>query len=210
MEPTPQGNPHPDLDTTSSQSQDKTASYPSLSLPASAMSEAPAGSASLPVLDADLLGIYISSGHDYWGRQGEGRFQSGISRVEEVECVAGKGLRGDRYFGYRPDFKGQVTFFDAAVVEEVRENFKLPKLPASVFRRNLLIQAPGLDFSQWMGKRFQFQGLEFEGSQECKPCYWMDRVVAPGTENFLASAFRGGLRAKILTSGILRASPSSR
>ncbi len=156
----------------------------------------------VPQWHARLLRIYISAGHDYWGKQGEGRMQHGITAVNEVECVAGKGLRGDRYFAYRPDFKGQVTFFDAAVVDAIRETFKLPKLPASVFRRNLIVQ--GVDLQAWMGKRFQFQGIEFEGSQECKPCPWMDRVIADGAQEFLKPKFRGGLRAKILTSGILR------
>lgn len=153
------------------------------------------------VWDARLLHIYISPGHDYWGKQGAGRFQSGITEVEEIECVAGMGLRGDRYFGFRPDFKGQATFFDIAIVEEVRHHFKLARLPASVFRRNLIVR--GIDLQQWMGKRFVFQGVEFEGSQECKPCQWMDRAITPGGEDFLKGKFRGGLRAKIISSGTL-------
>lgn len=157
----------------------------------------------VPVWDeVRLLDIFISAGHDYWGKRGEGRMQHGITRVEEVECVAGKGLKGDRYFGYKPDFKGQVTFFDAEVFEEVRAHFKLPKLPASVFRRNLIVQ--GADLTKWLGKRFVFQGIEFEGAQECKPCEWMSRVIADGAEEFLKPRFRGGLRAKIRTSGVLR------
>ena len=153
--------------------------------------------------NASLLHIFISHGHDYWGRQGEGRMQHGITSVPEVECVAGQGLRGDRYFGYRADFKGQVTFFAAEAVSEIREAFKLPKLPASIFRRNLIVQ--GVDLRQWLGQRFTFQGIHFEGTQECKPCDWMNRVVAPGTEEFMKRHFRGGLRAKVLTSGTLRA-----
>ena len=146
--------------------------------------------------------IYISKGHDYWGRQGEGRLQNGITELEEVDCVAGMGLRGDRYFGYRPDFKGQVTFFDLATVVAIREKFSLPKLPASVFRRNLVVS--GVDLKSWKGEKFSFQGIEFEGAQECKPCHWMDRVVSEGTEEFMRAEFRGGLRAKILSNGILR------
>ncbi len=149
-----------------------------------------------------LEAIYVSPGHDYWGRRGEGRLQHGIRRMDEVECVAGMGLRGDRYFGYRPDFKGQVTFFESGVVEEIRERSKLPKLPASVFRRNLIVR--GVRLKDWLGKRFEFQGLLFEGSQECKPCQWMDRVVEDGTEDFMKEGFRGGLRAKVITTGILR------
>ncbi len=164
-------------------------------------SPAPAEESGVPECPGRLLKIYISPGHDYWGRQGEGRLQSGVQEVKEVKCVAGMGLRGDRYFGYRPDFKGQVTFFEMRTVLEVRERFKLSKLPASVFRRNLIVE--GIELREWLGRRFRFQGIEFEGSQECKPCHWMDRAVAEGTEEFLKAAFRGGLRAKIRTSGIL-------
>lgn len=160
------------------------------------------GSAAPHAWDIKLVKIYISGGHDYWGKQGEGRLQSGINDVQEVECVAGKGLLGDRYFGYRPDFKGQVTFFSAETFEEVKRIFKLPKLPSSVFRRNLVVQ--GVNLRDWLGKRFLFQGVEFEGSQECKPCHWMDRVIADGAEDYLKGEFRGGLRAKIITSGKLR------
>ena len=161
-----------------------------------------APTASLPVWQGRLVHIYISSGHDYWGKQGEGRLQSGIQDVTSVECVEGKGLRGDRYFNTKPGYKGQVTFFDAATVEEVRNKFKLPKLPASIFRRNLIVE--GMKLQEWIGKRFQFQGIEFEGTQECRPCHWMSRVVASGVEEFMRDHFRGGLRAKVLSSGILK------
>lgn len=152
--------------------------------------------------DESLRRIFISAGHDYWGLQGEGRLQHGIGEVAEVECVAGKGLRGDRYYDHRADYKGQVTFFDEAVVEAIRREFKLPKLPASVFRRNLLVR--GVELKRWLGRRFVLQGVEFEGSQECKPCEWMDRVIAEGAQAFLKSGFRGGLRAKVIAGGTLR------
>lgn len=146
--------------------------------------------------------IYISPGHDYWGRQGAGRLQHGILDLMEIRCVAGKGLEGDRYFGFRPDYKGQVTFFESEVAQEIRERFKVPKLPSSVFRRNLVVH--GVRLKDWLGKRFVFQGIEFEGCQECRPCHWMSRVVDEGTEDFMKSGFRGGLRAKILSDGMLR------
>jgi MOSC domain-containing protein YiiM len=38
--------------------------------------------------------------------------------------------------------------------------------------------------------------------EECRPCYWMNRAIAPGAEEFLKG--RGGLRAKILCDGELR------
>lgn len=157
----------------------------------------------IPELRAELLEIWISPGNDFRGHHGMARGEHGVESVPEVGCVAGMGLRGDRYFGYKPDFKGQVTFFDADAVEAVRRHFKRPDLSAGVFRRNLIVR--GIDFPAWVGKRFRFQGIAFEGSEECKPCYWMDEAVGPGAEEFLKTRFRGGLRARILTDGILRA-----
>jgi hypothetical protein len=155
----------------------------------------------IPEWRAELLEIWISEGNDFRGRHELGRLDHGIRGVSEVECVAGMGLRGDRYFGYKPDFKGQVTFFDADAVQAVRDRFSLPELSSSLFRRNLIVR--GVDLAEWVGKRFRFQGVEFEASEECKPCYWMDEAVAAGAEEFLKTNFRGGLRARILSDGVL-------
>ncbi len=156
----------------------------------------------LPEWQAELLEIWISAGNDFRGRHEKGRLDHGIRSVTEIECVAGLGLRGDRYFGYKPDFKGQVTFFDAAAVHAVRDHFSQPDLSSSIFRRNLIVR--GADLGAWVGKRFRFQGIDFEATEECKPCYWMDEAVAPGAEEFLKANFRGGLRARILSDGMLR------
>jgi molybdopterin synthase catalytic subunit len=156
----------------------------------------------LPDWPAELLEIWISDGNDFRGRHEKGRLDHGIHGVSEIECVAGMGLRGDRYFGYKPDFKGQVTFFDADVVQAVRDHFSLPGLPSSVFRRNLIVR--GIDLGEWVGRHFRFKGIEFEATEECKPCYWMDQAAAPGAEDFLKANFRGGLRARILSDGTLR------
>jgi hypothetical protein len=53
-----------------------------------------------------------------------------------------------------------------------------------------------------IGQEFEVQGVCFLGMEECRPCYWMDRAFAPGAQEFLKG--RGGVRAKILTDGILR------
>jgi molybdopterin synthase catalytic subunit len=156
----------------------------------------------VPVWKAALEEIWISPGNDFRGHHGGPRGDHGILALRDVACVAGMGLRGDRYFGYRPDFKGQVTFLDADVVDAVRQAMGRPELSSGVFRRNLVVR--GVRLSDWIGKRFYFQGVEFEGSEECKPCYWMDQAVAPGTEDFLKSSCRGGLRARILSDGMLR------
>lgn len=151
---------------------------------------------------ARLEAIWISPGHDFRGHPGGDRGGHGIESLGEVACVAGMGLKGDRYFGFKPDFKGQVTFLSAEAVDAVRERFGIPDLSSGVFRRNLIVR--GVDLAQWVGKRFRFQGLVFEGSEECRPCPWMDQVAGAGAEEFMKSGFRGGLRARIRTSGTLR------
>jgi hypothetical protein len=130
------------------------------------------------------------------------RGQHGIIPLNETECVTGMGLMGDRHFGYKPYFKGQVKFFDAKVVDAVRRKFGKPNLTSSGLRRNLIVR--GVRLEDWIGKRFRFQGVAFEGSEECKPCHWMDEAVAPDVEAYLKPSCRGGLRARILSDCILR------
>lgn len=162
----------------------------------------------VPLWRARLEEIWISPGNDFRGRHGIARANHGVVRMDRIECVAGMGLRGDRYFGYKPNYKGQVTFFDAAVRDLVAEEFGIPGLCASAFRRNAIVR--GVRLADWIGKRFVFQGLEFEGSEECKPCYWMNEAVAPGVEDFLKSECRGGLRARILSDGVLESEQTLR
>jgi MOSC domain-containing protein YiiM len=59
-----------------------------------------------------------------------------------------------------------------------------------------------VDLNTLIGVEFEVQGVRFLGSAECSPCYWMDRAFAPGAEAALKG--RGGLRAKILSDGVLR------
>lgn len=155
-----------------------------------------------PEWDATLEAIWISPGNDFRGHHGKPRGGHGIESVREIECVAGMGLKGDRYFGFKENFKGQVTFFAAEAVDAVRTHFKRPDLSSGEFRRNLIVR--GVDLSEWVGKRFRFQGIDFEGSEECRPCYWMDEVAGSGAEEFLKTDFRGGLRARILCDGVLK------
>ncbi|MGH8046564.1 MAG: hypothetical protein ACREKL_04910 [Chthoniobacterales bacterium] len=44
--------------------------------------------------------------------------------------------------------------------------------------------------------------MRFRGTEECSPCQWMEVAFAAGALKALVG--RGGLRARILTSGTLR------
>ncbi|MGJ8651123.1 MAG: MOSC domain-containing protein [Opitutaceae bacterium] len=148
----------------------------------------------------NIKALYISTGHDFVGRHGKGRLNHGIEKVDTVECVAGRGLVGDRYFDHQEDYKGQITFFDWAVYQRIKDDFNCPDLNATEFRRNVLTE--GIDLNTLIGQKFTLQGIDFEGAEECRPCYWMDESVSPGVHEALKG--HGGLRARILTSGTLR------
>jgi len=148
----------------------------------------------------EIKHLFVSLGHNFIGRHGKEALDHGAEDREEIECVAGSGIVGDRYFDHEEDYKGQITFFDYAAYEAIKDKFDLPEMEASAFRRNAMIA--GVDLNELIGKRFTIGEVEFEGSEEAKPCYWMNRACAPGVEEFLRG--KGGLRARIRSGGVLR------
>lgn len=148
----------------------------------------------------EILHLYISPEHNYFGHHGQPAGKTPMVEVPEVECVAGEGLVGDRFFGFKADYKGQVTFFAQEIYEQLRERLQVQNVPSSAFRRNVITR--GVDLNSLIGKEFEVQGVRFAGTAECSPCYWMDQAFAPGAEAALKG--HGGLRARILSSGFLR------
>lgn len=149
----------------------------------------------------NIEALYISPGHNYFGRHGQAPGEHPVVAVPAVECVAGRGLVGDRFLDYKDDYAGQITFFAGEVYDEIRRTLNQPDRSAAVFRRNVLTR--GADLNALIGQEFEVQGVRFAGVRECSPCYWMDQAFAPGAEAWLKG--RGGLRARILSSGRLKA-----
>lgn len=146
-----------------------------------------------------IVKLYISPGHNYFGHYGKAAGEHASVEVPEIECVAGKGIKGDRFYGYKDDYKGQITFFSHEVYEKLSNHLQVHDKEPSVFRRNVVVS--GVDLNQWIGKEFEIQGVKFAGDSECSPCFWMDQAFGEGAEAFLKG--QGGLRARILTSGKL-------
>lgn len=155
---------------------------------------------SLPI---EIVRIDISPGHNYFGHYGKAAGIHETVSVNSVECVVGKGILGDRFFDHKEDYKGQVTFFSWEVYEELCLTFGVKDKNPSVFRRNIITR--GIDLNALIGKKFEIQGVGFEGVAECSPCYWMDRAFCVGAEEALEG--RGGLRARVLNGGTLTVSP---
>ncbi|PYJ88367.1 MAG: molybdenum cofactor biosysynthesis protein [Verrucomicrobia bacterium] len=143
--------------------------------------------------------IFISPGHNYFGHHGRAPDDFPLVEVQQVECVAGHGIRGDRFYDYRDDYKGQITFFSLEVFDRLAAHFALTKKSAGALRRNVIVS--GVELNDLIGEEFSIQGVRLRGTAHCKPCYWLDQAIAPGTEEFLQG--NGGLRAQILSDGVI-------
>jgi MOSC domain-containing protein YiiM len=149
----------------------------------------------------EILRLYISPGHNFFGHHGREPANYPAIEVPTLDCVKGRGIRGDRFFDYKENYKGQITFFALEVFEQLCGALAARNCSIALLRRNVITR--GVDLNTLIDQEFEIQGVRFQGMGECKPCYWMDRAIAPGAEDFLKG--RGGLRARILSDGLLRA-----
>jgi MOSC domain-containing protein YiiM len=152
-----------------------------------------------PCRQVQILHLYLSPGHNFFGHHGKPPDEHPVREVSRVHCVAGRGIEGDRFFDYKPNYKGQITFFAWEEYERLCATLDVRDKTPAVFRRNVI--TVGCDLAKLIGHEFEIQGLRFRGHSECTPCYWMDRAFCPGTEAALQG--RGGLRAQILSDGFL-------
>jgi MOSC domain-containing protein YiiM len=143
--------------------------------------------------------LFISPGHNFFGHHGHPAGQEPVLAMKEIECVAGRGIRGDRFFDYRPDYKGQITFFSCEIFTQLKCELHLPNAKPTSTRRNVFLS--GTNLNTLIGVSFELQGIQFVGVEESKPCHWMNQALGPGAEDWLRG--RAGLRCRILTTGML-------
>ncbi len=148
----------------------------------------------------EVLHLFQSEGHNFVGHHGQPAGTNTINEVDQMECVGGRGIRGDRFFDHADNFHGQITFFANEVYQAISNELKVSERPVSVFRRNVVTR--GVDLNKLIGREFEVQGIRFLGTEECRPCYWMNEAFGAGAKDALKG--RGGLRARILSNGILR------
>ena len=85
------------------------------------------------------------------------------------------------------------------------KTYKIHNIVNIAKSRNLGIKNSSGDYISLIDIEFKLQGINFLGTQEAAPCYWMNGAIAEGAEEAMKG--RGGLRAKILTDGRLKKSP---
>ncbi len=123
-----------------------------------------------------------------------------MHHVQEVEAIAGAGLKGDRYcigegsFNKGKQGKRQVTLINGLFFENSGFTF-------AESRRNIITRDVEL---MWLiGKEFQVGTARLRGLKYCDPCERPSKLS--GQEGFKESFFdRGGLVAEVIEGGIIR------
>jgi hypothetical protein len=133
------------------------------------------------------------------------RAEEAIETHDTVELRAGRGIIGDRYFNGTGTFSAsekhgqQLTLVEAEVLDTLREE-GLELTPADA-RRNVVTR--GIDLNALVGHEFQLGAARCVGRRLCEPCSHLQRLT--GHALLRPMVHRGGLRADIISSGIVNA-----
>lgn len=128
-----------------------------------------------------------------------------ISR-ESVEAVAGRGLRGDRYFEETGTYTGvegggrDLTLIEAETMAAIEREAGIDLAPGE-HRRN--VTTSNIALNHLVGEEFRIGEVRCTGVRLCEPCNHLGSLTG---ESDIVSALlhRGGLRADIVDGGIIR------
>jgi len=127
--------------------------------------------------------------------------------VDDVEAVADRGLRGDRYFHERGLYDeredlpegADVTLIEREALARAAADYDLDLDPADT-RRNLLTESVPLN--HLVGREFRVGEALLVGRQLCEPCGYMESLAEnEGVADALVH--RGGLEADVVESGAI-------
>lgn len=118
-----------------------------------------------------------------------------VEPVERVEAVAGKGLRGDRYFGSRR----QVTLVATGELEAAAAELGVEGIDDGATRRNITVELPSLPRAH--GARIEIGAVVLAVWRDCAPCEVMETAVGPGAR--VALRGRAGVSATVLEGGAI-------
>ncbi|MFT5144975.1 MAG: MOSC domain-containing protein YiiM [Rhodothermales bacterium] len=128
---------------------------------------------------------------------------------KEARAVPGRGLDGDRYYfgaGSLSRWSGhmrEVTLIADEALTEMEADAGIG-LSAAESRRNILVS--GVPLNDLVKVPFFVGGVEMEGVRLCQPCKYLARKT--GKDVLPAMIGRGGLRARILSGGMIRVGDS--
>jgi len=127
-----------------------------------------------------------------------------MQSVGEAQAVPGVGLQGDRYAAQKGTFSKplpdrEITLIEAEAVEALRGEYDVAMAPSEA-RRNLVTR--GVPLNHLVGREFQVGNVRIRGIRLCEPCNHLEGLTGKPVIKYLAH--RAGLRAQILTAGVVR------
>ncbi|MCH2559375.1 MAG: MOSC domain-containing protein [Alcanivorax sp.] len=128
-----------------------------------------------------------------------------VSRHEALKVEAGRGIVGDRRYRRDTPPAEQITLIESEQVAAFNREFGLA-VDAGTLRRNVITE--GVDLNALEGRTFRVGDILMRGVELCEPCSVVGHLLA-GPELSPARVVRGltgrgGLRAEVLGSGVLR------
>ncbi len=132
--------------------------------------------------------------------------------IDAVALVAGKGIVGDRKYGLKRHPGQNLTLVEAEQIESFNRQYHA-SLSLLDTRRNVVTR--GVRLNDLVGRQFWIGEVLLRGVELCEPCGTLARYLAGAgglsRPQFLrALAHRCGLRADVLSSGVIRPGASLR
>jgi MOSC domain-containing protein YiiM len=127
-----------------------------------------------------------------------------MQALEQAEAIPEAGLVGDRYFlkqgtFFKPEPDFELTLIEAEAIDAAQREYKV-SLAAGEARRNVVTR--GVPLNHLVGREFMIGGVKIRGLRLCEPCAHLESLT--GLPVIKALRHRGGLRAQILTQGVIR------
>lgn len=132
-----------------------------------------------------------------------------MEALDEVKATPGRGIEGDRYFegtgawSNHPGEGREITLVEMEAIEGLAREKNIALKPAEM-RRNLVTR--GVPLNHLVGKEFQVGDVRMVGIRLCEPCDYLEKMTTRGV--LAGLIHRGGLRANVLTSGVIRVGDS--
>ena len=128
-----------------------------------------------------------------------------VSR-DQVHAVPGRGLEGDRYFksveaSSDPASSSlELTLIEVEAIEALESDYGIKISPGDA-RRNIVTR--GVSLNTLVGREFKVGQVSLRGHSLCEPCSSLAKAI--GQPHIVkALVHRAGLRAQILSDGVMR------
>ena len=123
-----------------------------------------------------------------------------IEKVNNVEVVAGKGIKGDRNYHDYNEARKQITLIESESIDYYNQKFNT-NFSYLDLRRNLVTK--DIRLNDLIGKKLSIGQIDIRVHDLCRPCNYLQEIL--GKNNIIKEFLnKGGLRCEILFSGNIK------